>query len=90
LPPAAQRAALASAAAHTRLGGIILFTGGEIAGQCQGQVGPLTVHHYSLGLAAYHQCFADWGCSPLFHGAVENGAATIMAYQRIQAPSTKE
>jgi len=83
LSPDSQRSALAIAARHTRVGGMIIFTGGVDEGSCSGSVGPLSVQHYSLGVSAYDDFLASHGCKPQFKGEVENGAAYLFAYTRI-------
>lgn len=86
LVPDAQRDALAIVARHTRVGGMIMFTGGIDEGSCEGSVGPHPVVHYSLGAAAYDDLLGAHGFRPHFKGGVENGAAYLFAYTRIAQP----
>ena len=41
--------------------GRFLFTSGKDAGECSGTVGKYTVHHYSMGRAAYIEFLSDQG-----------------------------
>lgn len=83
LKPENQRSALTIAINHTKIGGMILFTGDPEQGTCRGHVGPHEVCHYSLGGAAYDDVFASQGCKPEFKGEVEEGAAYLFAYRKL-------
>ena len=61
LPAAAQLAALANAARALRLGGLLLFTSGRIAGRATGSVGPLRVEHVCLGYDGYDHALRGHG-----------------------------
>lgn len=53
LTPERQRCAITGAARLLSKEGLLAFTGGEDAGSCLGQVGPVVIEHHSLGREAY-------------------------------------
>lgn len=62
LTPDRQRRAMLGAARLLGEDGLLAFTGGgEEAGSCQGRVGPLVVHHHSLGREGYITAAAEAG-----------------------------
>lgn len=53
--------------------GLLIFTGGESAGECDGAVGDCAVHHYSLGYDAYDAILSALGLVLKSRGYVEGG-----------------
>lgn len=54
-PDEEQKRVFATVSGMLNKGGRLMFTGGRESGHVTGKVGEHTVHHYSLGEAAYHK-----------------------------------